>query len=334
MTETETEVEEPETEATVPVDPVPDLLYTWGLSGEPLRMAPTQHQPIIAAIRGANVSELTAAEVQPLLDNQYPGAGYQATDFIVDHPPTGTFTVAAGDEPGEFTFTSDDNDLALPVEHVSWDFGDRTKAAGGQVSHTFPSIPGTYTVTSETVVAGRVYASRQDVVVQGGAAPVVDRLEPNNAVLGSEAFTLRVHGSGFTENTVILFNEGQELTTFVSPNELTTGVQPETATVAGTVPVAVLDSVAGRSNSVGFDFTGAAPIGAPEEPETEEPETEEPEPEPIPQEEFHPSDYTVDEVLDYVDDHPDEVDRLIGEEETGKARVTLLEKLYALQPEE
>jgi hypothetical protein len=80
MTET---TEETEVEATDLGEPPPDLtpvqLRTYGLSGEPVRMAPSNWQMVVAATRNANVGELDSAQVQPLIDVTFPGAGYQAT---------------------------------------------------------------------------------------------------------------------------------------------------------------------------------------------------------------------------------------------------------------
>lgn len=43
--------------------------------------------------------------------------------------------------------------------------------------------------------------------------------------------------------------------------------------------------------------------------------------------EFDPGDHTVAEVLAHVDANPDDLDRVLADEEAGKARVTLLEQL-------
>lgn len=69
---------------------------------------------------------------------------------------------------------------------------------------------------------------------------------------------------------------------------------------------------------------------------TPPPDPEEPPPdpeEPPPEEEvdgYSPADHTVDEVLAYAVDNPDEVDAIVAAEETGKNRVTLLEALAKL----
>jgi hypothetical protein len=49
-------------------------------------------------------------------------------------------------------------------------------------------------------------------------------LEPATANIGDPSFTLHVHGTGFGPDSVIYFNGHPEPTTFVSQNEVTTGV--------------------------------------------------------------------------------------------------------------
>ena len=88
-------------------------------------------------------------------------------------------------------------------------------------------------------------------------AIVVTRLEPPGALCGSPDLTLHVYGTGFTASSRILFNGSEELTTYVSSTELTTGVKPSLAPL----PVAVPVSVVGAATSVDFTFTGARAAG-------------------------------------------------------------------------
>ena len=83
-------------------------------------------------------------------------------------------------------------------------------------------------------------------------------INPTSAVIGSADFTLSVTGEGFTENSVIVFNGGDEPTTFVSDTELTTGVKPSLVSNAITVPVEVRE---GTFTSEPLDFEFTDPIG-------------------------------------------------------------------------
>jgi hypothetical protein len=88
-------------------------------------------------------------------------------------------------------------------------------------------------------------------------APVVSSLTPNTAAVGDPDFTMTVNGSGFKSDSVIVWNGGDEPTTFVAEGQVTTTVKPSTASGPYTVPIAVRngDKV---SNEVSFSFTEAA----------------------------------------------------------------------------
>ena len=89
--------------------------------------------------------------------------------------------------------------------------------------------------------------------------PVVTALEPSSAALGAPSFTLHVRGTDFIEGAVIVFAGHDEPTTWVSPTELTTGVDmgvwtgPDPA-----VPVLVRRVDGTLSNTLTFAFTAAA----------------------------------------------------------------------------
>lgn len=65
--------------------------------------------------------------------------------------------------------------------------------------------------------------------------PVLNSLEPSTAECGSADFTLVFAGSGFTPNSVIVFNNFDEPTVFVSENSVTTIVKPSLFVVAAEV---------------------------------------------------------------------------------------------------
>jgi hypothetical protein len=91
-----------------------------------------------------------------------------------------------------------------------------------------------------------------DVERNGGGT--VTSIEPETAEVGGEDVTLHVRGSGFSKFTVILFNNSEEPTTFVSASEVTTLVRPSTASGPWTVPV----TVANGTGTVNFSFTETA----------------------------------------------------------------------------
>ena len=90
-------------------------------------------------------------------------------------------------------------------------------------------------------------------------APVVYSLTPNTAVANDPAdITMIVNGSGFTEESVIVFNGYDEPTTFISETGVSTGVKPSIFEVEAVCPVLVRNGTT-ESNSAGFTFT--PPVG-------------------------------------------------------------------------
>src|SRR5215470_16391597 len=63
-------------------------------------------------------------------------------------------------------------------------------------------------------------------------APTLSSLEPETAEVGSADLELHVKGSRFTDKSVIVFNGGEEPTTFVSAGEVTTTIKPSIASGA------------------------------------------------------------------------------------------------------
>jgi hypothetical protein len=88
--------------------------------------------------------------------------------------------------------------------------------------------------------------------------PIITSLSPNSATIGEPAFDIHVHGSGFDQNSRILFNQIEEPTTMVSPNELTTGINMPLWTAPATVPVSVMNSNGLASQAQNFTFNNPA----------------------------------------------------------------------------
>lgn len=92
------------------------------------------------------------------------------------------------------------------------------------------------------------------------APPVVTTLVPDTAVIGTPSFTLHVHGTGFTVDSIIVFNGFDEPTTVVSTTEVTTGVNMLMWTAPSLpLPVTVRNGVV-VSNVLTFTFLAAPPL--------------------------------------------------------------------------
>ena len=68
---------------------------------------------------------------------------------------------------------------------------------------------------------------------------------------------MTVIGTGFTQNSMIVFNEGDEVTTYVDHNNLTTTVKPSLVSAAIQVPVQVREGQE-TSAPLMFEFTAPA----------------------------------------------------------------------------
>jgi hypothetical protein len=86
------------------------------------------------------------------------------------------------------------------------------------------------------------------------AAPDLESLDPDEADAGDATdIVMHVHGTGFTEQSVIYFNGLQEPTTFVSETEVTTGVKPSLFVVPAVCPVTVRNGEH-ESDALEFEF--------------------------------------------------------------------------------
>jgi len=85
--------------------------------------------------------------------------------------------------------------------------------------------------------------------------PTLSSLSPSTAVHGGADFTLNCIGTNFTTACVIVFNGGEEPTTFVSPTSVTTLVKPSLVSAAIVVPVQVVKGGVLGSETRNFTFT-------------------------------------------------------------------------------
>jgi len=112
---------------------------------------------------------------------------------------------------------------------------------------------------SDTQFADKAYRSIVRILTGGSVVtPTVASLSPSGAVIGSPSFDVHVIGDGFSPLSKIVFAGNEEPTTFVSPTELTTGVNMDVWLGPDAVPVGVLSEDGVLSNTVPFTFTTAA----------------------------------------------------------------------------
>ena len=86
-------------------------------------------------------------------------------------------------------------------------------------------------------------------------APTIEALDPDEAEVGSADVVMEVHGTGFTEESVVQFNAEDRPTEYISETELTITVQPSQWS-DGVVPVRVKNGDQ-LSEPVEFEFIEA-----------------------------------------------------------------------------
>lgn len=90
------------------------------------------------------------------------------------------------------------------------------------------------------------------------AAPTLDSLSPHSAVSGDpNDIVMSAIGTGFTADSIIVFNGHPEPTTFVSDTELTTGVKPSLFVVPAVCPVEI-HTLSQVTDALDFTFTEPA----------------------------------------------------------------------------
>jgi photosystem II stability/assembly factor-like uncharacterized protein len=82
-------------------------------------------------------------------------------------------------------------------------------------------------------------------------------VSPNTADAGSDAITLTVRGQGFTNSSIVHWNESYLRTTFVSPTELTAEVPRELLTNPEAV---IISAITGDVSSSAVDFVVTIPV--------------------------------------------------------------------------
>jgi len=83
-------------------------------------------------------------------------------------------------------------------------------------------------------------------------APVIPELDPDECTIGEETFDIFVHGTGFTEDSVIVFAGQEEPTDLEDDGSLSTGINMDVWNGPDTVKVSVKN---GDKTSNGMDFT-------------------------------------------------------------------------------
>lgn len=170
-------------------------------------------------------------------------------------PPA--LAVAGGIESGQALNAASGRATGITATRSWWTWGDGTSpqlvaVLGGvaQAVHEYAAA-GDYTLA----VVWPGHEGLSEPVPLDIKVPHLTELDPDTAVVGGDDLVMHVRGTGFTPQSVIVFNGGDERTTYVSATELTTIVKPSTASGPWTVPVTVRNPYAPVSDPRDFTFT-------------------------------------------------------------------------------
>lgn len=97
--------------------------------------------------------------------------------------------------------------------------------------HDTPPVPTVVIGPNAAYIVDPSFSPGANLPGSGGGeaqAPVLSSLEPAQLPVWAQDTEVFFEGSGFTPNSVIIWNNGQEATKFVSANQLSTIVKPST----------------------------------------------------------------------------------------------------------
>ncbi len=133
-------------------------------------------------------------------------------------------------------------------------FGNATLLTGA-VGSSQIGAQGAATVTVST----NGVVSNSSIFTIAPAVATVTSISPSSVQAGAAAFTVTVNGTGFSSNSVILWNGGPVQTTLVSPTQVSGPIGANLLTTQGTVIVSVSNSGT-VSNTATFTITPGATI--------------------------------------------------------------------------
>ena len=180
-------------------------------------------------------------------------------------PALGSLNPDAATEGGSaFSLTVNGADF-IPGSVVRWDGADRVTTYISEselqaaITAADIAVAGTATVTVFNPGPGGGTSTGQtftiDPAVINNPAPTLDSLSPDTATEGGSAFSMTVNGADFIPGSVVRWNGGDRVTTFVSSAELQADITAADIAVAGNATVTVFNPGPGGGTSTGLSFT-------------------------------------------------------------------------------
>lgn len=113
-------------------------------------------------------------------------------------------------------------------------------------------VPASINEPPGSTLGSNMDAEGKPIVGGEGTMPTITELDPDECTIGEESFDIFVHGTGFTEDSVIVFAGQEEPTDLEDDGSLSTGINMEVWQGADTVKVSVKN---GDKMSNQKDFT-------------------------------------------------------------------------------
>lgn len=211
-----------------------------------------------------------AGNINVSVTNPSPGGGTSGTQvFQIFNPvPTITSLSPSSATVGGPAFT-------LTVNGTNFINGAVVDFNGSNVTTTFVSATQiTAAIPASALVSpGTALVSVQNPAPTTGSSPTVNftinnpgptltSVSPTSTAAGGPQFTMTLTGTGFVNNSSVLFNGTPQSTTFVSSTQLTATILASEIVTAGTVNVAVNNPAPGGGTSGNVTFTISNPVPA------------------------------------------------------------------------
>jgi hypothetical protein len=225
---------------------------------------------LTALITGADIA--SAGSVPVTVVNPSPGGGTSsAVNLSITNPAPAVSslspaTVTVGGAAFTLTVNGSGFDTASVVQ---WNGSPRTTTFVNATKLTASinaadiAVSGNVTVTVATPPPGGGTSAELGVVLRN-PSPTVTTLSQISAAAGGAAFTLSITGTNFTPGSVVQWNGTNQITTYVSPTQLTVQITAADIATAGSATVSVLNGAPGGgiSSATQVTLTGTLPANA------------------------------------------------------------------------
>jgi hypothetical protein len=227
---------------------------------------------LTAAITATDIASAGTGTMPVTVVNPTPGGGTSpAVNISLTNPAPAVSslspaTVTVGGAAFTLTVTGTGFDAASVVQ---WNSSSRTTTYVSTTQLTASitaadiATTGNVAVTVATPTPGGGTSSELGVVLSN-PSPTVTSLSQTSAAAGGAAFTLTVNGTNFTPGSVVQWNGTNQITTYVSPTQLTVQITSPDIAAPGSATVSVLNGApgGGTSSSTPVTLTGSLPASA------------------------------------------------------------------------